>query len=78
MFPTLRRQALARVDLLVELATLGEYGVDERGRAMALDGPPAPDAASLSTRTRDRCGAAGVRRRSERPGARAPGVPARP
>lgn len=37
MFPRLRQQLLARADLLVELATLGEYGLDEQGRPMTLD-----------------------------------------
>jgi hypothetical protein len=57
MFPRLRQQILARVDLLVELSTLGEYGVDERGAVMALD--PEPAAAPLAARRRDRCGGAG-------------------
>jgi hypothetical protein len=38
MFPRLRRQLLARADLLLELSTLGEYGIDEDGRPMALAG----------------------------------------
>lgn len=54
MFPRLRQQVLARIDLLVELSTLGEYGVDEHGGVMALD--PEPAAARLVPRTRDRCG----------------------
>lgn len=79
MFPTLKQRALARVDLLVEVATLGEYGVDEHGRPMELDARPEPEAAGPSARTRDRCGAARVRRhRCERPGARTPDAPARP
>jgi hypothetical protein len=52
MFPRLRQQILARVDLIVELSTLGEYGVDEDGRAMELD--PAPT--RLVPRLRGRCG----------------------
>jgi hypothetical protein len=51
MFPRLRQQILARVDLIVELSTLGEYGVDEHGRAIALD--PAPT--RLAPRLRDNC-----------------------
>jgi hypothetical protein len=54
MFPRLRQQLLARVDLLVELSTLGEYGVDEDGGVMTLE--PAP--ARLAPRVRDRCGIA--------------------
>jgi len=56
MFPRLRQQLLARVDLLVELATLGEYGVDEDGGVMALDPEPSP--ARRAPRVRDRCGIA--------------------
>jgi hypothetical protein len=54
MFPRLRQQILARVDLVVEFSTLGEYGVDEDGGVMALDPEPAP--ARLAPRVRDRCG----------------------
>ena len=54
MFPRLRQQLLARVDLLVELSTLGEYGVDERGSVMRLD--PEPATIRLAPRVRDRCG----------------------
>ena len=54
MFPRLRQQILARVDLIVEFSTLGEYGVDEDGGLMALDPKPAP--ARLTPRLRDRCG----------------------
>lgn len=53
MFPRLRQQLLARVDLLVELSTLGEYGVDDHGIPMALDPEPTP--ARLTPRLRDRC-----------------------
>lgn len=53
MFPRLRQQLLARADLLVELATLGEYGLDEDGRVMTLDCEPAP--ARPAPRVRDRC-----------------------
>lgn len=55
MFPRLRQQLLARVDLLVEFSTLGEYGVDEDGGVMALDPEPSP--ARLAPRVRDHCGA---------------------
>ena len=54
MFPRLRQQLLARVDLLVELSTLGEYGLDDRGSVMQLDPDPAP--IRLAPRVRDRCG----------------------
>lgn len=54
MFPRLRQQILARVDLIVEFSTLGEYGVDEDGGVMALDPEPTP--ARLTPRLRDRCG----------------------
>ena len=56
MFPRLRQQLLARVDLVVELSTLGEYGVDERGGLMRLD--PRAEAAppARAPRLRDRCG----------------------
>jgi hypothetical protein len=37
MFPRFKRQLLAQVDLLVELSTLGEYGIDERGGVMPLE-----------------------------------------
>jgi hypothetical protein len=52
MFPRLRQQLLARADLLVELSTLGEYGLDERGRVMALDGDE-----QVATRDREPFGA---------------------
>ncbi len=54
MFPRLRQQILARVDLVVEFSTLGEYGVAEDGSVMALDPEPSP--ARLAPRVRDRCG----------------------
>jgi hypothetical protein len=54
MFPRLRQRVLARVDLAVELATLGEYGIDEHGAVMRLD--PGPTPSGLSPRTQDRCG----------------------
>jgi hypothetical protein len=54
MFPRLRQQILARVDLVVEFSTLGEYGVAEDGSLMALDTEPSP--ARLAPRVRDRCG----------------------
>jgi hypothetical protein len=53
MFPHLRQQILARVDLLVELSTLGEYGVDEHGDVMRLD--PEPATVRVAPRVRDRC-----------------------
>ncbi|HYI99655.1 MAG TPA: hypothetical protein VEX36_08285 [Thermoleophilaceae bacterium] len=53
MFPHLRQQILARVDLLVELSTLGEYGVDEQGGVMRLDAEPT--AVRIAPRVRDRC-----------------------
>lgn len=74
MFPHLRQQLLARVDLLVELSTLGEYGVDERGGVMRLD--PEPASLRVSPRIRDRCADRG----QPQPCATARGraVPARP
>jgi hypothetical protein len=56
MFPRLRQQLLARVDLLVELSTLGEYGVDEHGGVMTLE--PDSNPVRLAPRVRDRCGEA--------------------
>jgi hypothetical protein len=53
MFPRLKQQLLARADLLVELSTLGEYGVSERGELMEL--APAPTPAPLAPRGRSRC-----------------------
>jgi hypothetical protein len=70
MFPHLRQQILARVDLLVELSTLGEYGVDEQGGVMRLDPEPTPT--RVAPRVRDRC--AGGRLAT----ARGRAVPARP
>ena len=58
MFPHLRQQLLARVDLLVELSTLGEYGVDEHGGVMRLD--PEPTAVRPGPRVRDRCAERGL------------------
>lgn len=56
MFPRLRQQLLARADLLVELSTLGEYGLDERGRVMTLgDRPTMIATAPRLPRTRDLC-----------------------
>lgn len=55
MFPRLRQQILARVDLVVEFSTLGEYGVDERGGVMELE-PCAEPVATRPERVRDRCG----------------------
>jgi hypothetical protein len=54
MFPRLRQQLLARADLLVELATLGEYGVDDHGSVMELE----PAQPARLPRLRDRCGEA--------------------
>ena len=48
MFPHLRQQILARVDLLVELSTL-----DEQGGVMRLD--PEPAVVRPGPRVRDRC-----------------------
>ena len=53
MFPRLRQQLLAHVDLLVELSTLGEYGIDEHGSTMRLE--PGCSAERLAPRVRDRC-----------------------
>jgi len=53
MFPRLRQQLLARVDLVVEFSTLGEYGVDEQGGVMTLE--PEPTLSRLAPRSRDRC-----------------------
>jgi hypothetical protein len=55
MFPRLRQQLLARADLLVELSTLGEYGIDEHGRVMALDTCDTQPVAARRPRTRDLC-----------------------
>ena len=44
MFPRLRHRigtaALDRLDVLIELSTLGEYGLGEDGRPLALAEPP--------------------------------------
>lgn len=61
MFPRLRQQLLARVDLLVEFSTLGEYGIDEHGSLMELEPEPTP--VRLAPRVRDRCGDAAHRGR---------------
>jgi len=53
MFPQLKQRLLAKVDLLVEFSTLGEYGVDEHGAVMTLDAQPTP--MPLAPRVRDRC-----------------------
>ena len=58
MFPHLRQQLLARVDLLVELSTLGEYGLDDQGGVMRLDAEPT--AARPGPRVRDRCAERGL------------------
>lgn len=71
MFPRLRQQLLARADLLVELATLGEYGVDEHGAVMPLEPEPEPTPARLAPRVRDRCQAQAAARLTE-PGRVAP------
>jgi hypothetical protein len=59
MFPRLRQQLLARVDVLVELSTLGEYGIDERGTVMALEPECESPALSLAPRVRGRCASDG-------------------
>jgi hypothetical protein len=55
MFPRLRTRIapglLGRIDQLVELSTLGGYGVDEGGRLMALE----PTAHTAPARSRDDC-----------------------
>jgi hypothetical protein len=56
MFPRFRQQLLARIDLAVELATLGEYGVDEHGSVMTLEPCAETAAVQRSLRVRDRCG----------------------
>ena len=64
MFPRLRQQLgtgiLARLDVLVELSTLGEYGVSDDGRAVVLDElsalAPAVAPERRPARTRDACG----------------------
>jgi hypothetical protein len=76
MFPRLRQQILARVDLVVELSTLGEYGVDEHGSVMALDPEPLPAPSRRAPRVRDRGGAAAAPQLGLRESGRA--VPARP
>lgn len=73
MFPRLKQQLLARVDLVVEFSTLGEYGVDEDGSVMRLD--PAP--ARLAPRVRDHCGDA-TRQQPCASAASGYAVPARP
>lgn len=60
MFPRIRTRIspalLGRVDRLVELSTLGGYGVDEGGRLMALDPEAAAAAPSApAARVRDDC-----------------------
>ncbi len=46
MFPRLKQRlapaVLGRLDVLVELSTLGEYGLDEAGRAMTLGAAAVP------------------------------------
>jgi hypothetical protein len=55
MFPRLRTRfapgLLGRIDQLVELSTLGGYGVDDSGRLMALE----PGGVTAPGRTRDDC-----------------------
>jgi hypothetical protein len=82
MFPRLRQQLLAQVDVLVELSTLGGYGVDERGAPMTLDGrcgadSMEPEPARPLPRTRDRCPRAGTGARDCATG-RGRAAPARP
>jgi hypothetical protein len=76
MFPRLRQQLLARVDLIVEFTTLGEYGIDEDGGVMALDPEPAP--ARLAPRVRDRCGDVAIQRPCRDATGLGPVAPARP
>ena len=63
MFPRLKQRlgtgVLARLDVLVELSTLGEYGVSEDGRPLAL-ADQAPPPAPLTPRTRDACSPRGA------------------
>ena len=62
MFPRLRQGlgtgVLARLDLLIEFSTLGEYGLSEAGRPLAItnlaEHPTVPPA-RLKPRTRDIC-----------------------
>jgi hypothetical protein len=86
VFPRLRHRigtaALDRLDVLIELSTLGEYGLGEDGRPLALAGGPGepaaawPDAAAPPSRhprlSRDQCPLGG------RPGARRCDAPAAP
>jgi hypothetical protein len=55
MFPRLRTRIspalLGRVDRLVELSTLGSYGIDEDGRPMPLE----PEHGATPGRLRDDC-----------------------
>jgi hypothetical protein len=56
MFPRIKDKLLARADLLVELTTLGEYGLDESGRPMALEGYDCGDSSNQPPlRQRNRC-----------------------
>ncbi len=60
MFPRLKHRFgpafLERLDVIVELSTLGEYGVDETGRPMVLDAEaPAAARFPLSPRQRGDC-----------------------
>ena len=54
MFPRLKQNLLAHLDLVVELSTLGEYGIAEDGRVMPLE--PEAQASPLVPRFRDECG----------------------
>lgn len=61
MFPRLRQRIgttlLDRIDLALELSTLGAYGLGEDGRPLAIDYQPAASrsVAPAIARTRDRC-----------------------
>lgn len=73
MFPRLTRDLLAAADIVVELATLGEFGIDEHGAPMALE--PRAQSMRLAARTRDRCAGHTAHRGAT---ARGRGVAARP
>ena len=53
MFPALRERFLDRLDLLVELGTLGEYGIAEDGRPLALE--PECERPEQGSRARGEC-----------------------
>ena len=69
MFPALRERLLDRLDLLVELGTLGEYGIGEDGYPLALE-PECERPGPVPARTRGEClppAAPRPRRGSSRP-----------